>query len=135
MRVATGAPFYQGRTGIEASRATVVSISRRAIETLGGSFGTASGANHCASAISMPSGLRSPPAYSAVNAIISECGNDHDWLPKYVEPVDCDADFLADFAVDAVLDRLARLDEPGERAVHRDGKTIARARATRRGRG
>jgi hypothetical protein len=65
-----------------ASRATVASISRREMEIDGGSLGTASHENHRASAISVSSGLSSPPAYSAVYAIISECGNAHDWLEK-----------------------------------------------------
>ena len=65
---------------------TVASISRRAIDTLDGNAGTASQGNQRASAISVASGCKSPPAYSAVNAIISECGNAHDWLAKYASP-------------------------------------------------
>ena len=112
----------------------MASISRRAIDTLGGSFGTASNANQRASAISLSSGRSSPPAYSAVNAIISECGKAHDWLAKYSRPADFDADFLAHFAADAILDCFAGLDESGERAEHRRRESGVRERAALRSR-
>ena len=47
-----------------------------------GSLGSSSKSNQRASSISTPSGVISPPAYSAVKATISECGNGHGWLPK-----------------------------------------------------
>ena len=47
-------------------RATVASISRRAIEMRVGNGGSRSAANHCASSISTASGRSVPPAYSAV---------------------------------------------------------------------
>src|SRR5437773_11990179 len=74
----------QGVLQPERNRAAVASISRRAIDNDGGMSGNASGANQRTSAISRPSGRRSPPAYSAVKAIINECGNAHDWLAKSV---------------------------------------------------
>jgi hypothetical protein len=63
-------------------RATVPSMSARAIDSLGGSCGSASSENQRASASSAGSCRSSPPAYSAVNAIISELGNGQLWLPK-----------------------------------------------------
>ena len=65
-----------------ASSAAIVSIRRREILIEGGSFGSSAASNQRASSISTPSGTMSPPAYSAVKAIISECGNGHGWLPK-----------------------------------------------------
>lgn len=41
-----------------------------------------SGPTQTASAISFSSSRISPPAYSAVNATMSECGNGQDWLAK-----------------------------------------------------
>src|SRR5215469_819 len=64
------------------SLAMVASISLREMLTGEGSCGSASSVNHFASAISSSQGLISPPAYSALYAIISECGNAHDWLAK-----------------------------------------------------
>jgi hypothetical protein len=52
------------------------------IEIDGGRFGTAFHGNQRASAISVSSGFNSPPAYSAVYAIIREWGKAHDWLEK-----------------------------------------------------
>src|SRR4029079_15844367 len=72
--------FYQPLVASEARRATVASISRRDMEMEGGSAGTSFHANHRASAISVASGRISPPAYSAVYAIMSEGGNAHAWL-------------------------------------------------------
>ena len=67
---------------VAASLATVASISLREMLTVDGSCGSALSGNHFASAISASHGRMSPPAYSAVKAIISECGNGQDWLAK-----------------------------------------------------
>ena len=61
----------------------LASMSAREIDCVGGTSGSRSpGPNQAASAISAGSQRISPPAYSAVNATMSECGNGHDWLPK-----------------------------------------------------
>ena len=58
-------------------------MSAREIDWLGESCGRGSpGPNQRASTISVPSGASSPPAYSAVNASMSEPGKGHDWLAK-----------------------------------------------------
>src|SRR6185369_2283406 len=43
---------------------------------------------------------------------------------EIADVLDVDAHFLADFAADAILDRFPGLHEPGERAVHRAGKSL-----------
>ena len=53
----------------------VASIILREMLTGEGNCGSASSGNHFASAISASQGRMSPLAYSAVNAITSECGN------------------------------------------------------------
>lgn len=50
----------------------------------GGMSGKESGVNHLASSISLPSGLISPLAHSAVNPTMREWGKGHGWLPKYL---------------------------------------------------
>ncbi len=72
----------------------------------------------------------SPPAYRALKPSISECGNGHGWLAQYAHVVDLDADLLEDLAMHCLFERLARLDEAGETAVHRDRERRVRARAT-----
>ena len=58
-------------------------MSAREIDCRGESSGSGSpGPYQRASAISEGSQRMSPPAYSAVKAILSECGNGQDWLPK-----------------------------------------------------
>src|SRR5690625_6863166 len=62
------------------------STSARAILSGAGSFGSESGRNQPASSNSRGSISISPPAYSAVKAIINEFGKGQGWLLKYSIP-------------------------------------------------
>ena len=56
------------------------SMSRLAMLGGGGNWGSPSGANQPASAISASSSTKSPPAYSAVKPSINELGKGQGWL-------------------------------------------------------
>ena len=61
-------------------------------------------------------------ACSAVKPTIREWGNGHGWLPKYASFAISIAGLLAHLADDALLERLARVDEARQRRVDRLGE-------------
>ena len=106
------------------SRYSQSSISLRAIDRRPGSSGRSSRVNQRAST-SSASSMRQVAAHPVRGEADHERVRERPRLAREVgDPVDLDADLLLELAGDALLERLAGLDEARQHAVHPAGKAL-----------